>query len=57
LDPADLRAAVDAVDGWAVSNAASFNAAIPQPARGAMTTPQKVRMLSLVIEWRWRVGA
>jgi hypothetical protein len=57
LDPADLRAAVDASDTWAVENAASFNSAIPQPARGIMKTPQKVRILSLVLDWRWRVNA
>jgi hypothetical protein len=37
LTKADLRAAVDAADAWADSNAASFNTALPQPARNALT--------------------
>jgi hypothetical protein len=57
LDPADLRAAVDASDDWAVNHAQSFNSALPQPARSVMTPVEKVNMLSLVVEWRWRVGA
>lgn len=46
---ADLRAAVDAVDQWADDNAASFNAAIPQPARGALTVKQKAALLMIVV--------
>lgn len=43
-----LRAAVDAVDDWLEANAASLNSAIPQPARGNLTTAQKARMLAIV---------
>lgn len=50
---ADLRAAVDAIDQWVDDNAASFNAAIPQPARGALTVRQKARLLSYVIAKRF----
>lgn len=50
---ADLRAAVDAVDQWIDDNAASFNAAIPQPARGALTARQKARLLALVLKRRF----
>jgi hypothetical protein len=46
---AELRAAVDAVDDWADANASAFNTAIPQPARGAMTTRQKTMLLMYVI--------
>lgn len=49
----DLRAAVDAIDQWVDGNAASFNAAIPQPARGALTARQKARLLSHVIAKRF----
>jgi len=44
----DLRAAVDAIDTWIDANAASLNSAIPQPARGALSTAQKARLLALV---------
>lgn len=53
----DLRAAVNAADDWANSNAASYNTAIPQPARNALTSAQKARILSYVILKRWQVGA
>jgi hypothetical protein len=49
LTKAQLRAAVNGVDDWAESNATSFNNAIPQPARGAMTTKQKTMLLQFVI--------
>ena len=55
LTKADLRAAVNAVDVWADSNQASFNTAIPQPARNALTTKQKVRMLMDVVTRRFHV--
>lgn len=48
----NLRAAVDAADAWADANAAGFNAAIPQPARGALTAKQKAILLMLVIAKR-----
>lgn len=53
ITKAELRAAVDAIDGWVDDNAASFNAAIPQPARGALTARQKARLLSRVIAQRF----
>lgn len=45
----DLRAAVDAIDGWVDANQASFNSAIPQPARGALTATQKSLLLMFVV--------
>lgn len=48
LTKADLRAAVDATDTWVDSNAAAYNTAIPQPARGALTTQQKTLLLCFV---------
>jgi hypothetical protein len=53
----DLRAAVDALDAWVDGNAATINQAIPQPARGALNTAQKARLLSYVIRQRYIVGA
>lgn len=44
----DLRAAVNAADAWADANAASFNAALPQPFRGAASAPEKAAILAYV---------
>lgn len=52
----DLRAAVNAADQWADDNAASFNSAIPQPARSALTAQQKARLLLFVIRRRFEVS-
>jgi hypothetical protein len=54
---ADLRAAVDALDAWLDSSAATINATIPQPARGALTVAQKARLLMYVIRQRYLTGA
>jgi hypothetical protein len=48
LTKADLRAAVDAADAWVDANATSYNTALPQPARGALTTGQKALILAHV---------
>jgi hypothetical protein len=57
ITKAQLRAAVDALDAWLETNASTINAAIPQPARGSLTTAQKARLLSYVIKQRYIVGA
>lgn len=44
----DLRAAVDGVDSWIDTNAAGYNSALPQPARGALTAQQKTLLLCWV---------
>ena len=56
LTRAELRAAVDAVDTWLNDNASALNTAIPQPARGVLTTAQKARLTTIVIERRWGAG-
>jgi hypothetical protein len=53
---ADLQAAINALDAFLDTNAATINAAIPQPARGALTQAQKARLLSYVIEQRYMRG-
>ena len=53
ITKADLRAAVDALDNWLDANAAAINAAIPQPARSALTAGQKARLLARVALRRW----
>lgn len=57
LTKAQLKAAIDAIDAWAGANAASFNSAIPQPARGVLTASQKARLLMLVVARRHREDA
>ena len=52
---ADLRAAVNAIDDWVDANAASFNTAIPQPARANLTVKQKAMLLMYVIKRRFEV--
>lgn len=53
----DLRSAIDAIDAWVDANAASFNSAIPQPARGALTATQKAKLLLFVVRKRFEKGA
>jgi hypothetical protein len=48
LTKPELRAALDACDDWIEANAASFNSALPQPARGALTAPQKTYLFCYV---------
>ena len=50
---ADLRAAYNALDVFFDTNAAAINNAIPQPARGALTTVQKSRLVRYVIAKRY----
>jgi hypothetical protein len=56
LTKAQLRAAIDAIDQWVDDNATAFNNAIPQPARGALSTKQKAHLLASVVERRWEVA-
>ena len=44
----ELRAAVDATDQWIEDNQAAFNAALPQPFRGAATPAHKTLLFCYV---------
>ena len=57
LTKSELRAAVNAIDDYLHTNAATINTAIPQPARGALTTAQKSRLMRLVMRKRFEEGA
>lgn len=57
LTKAEFRAAVDAADTWANNNSASYNSALPLPARTVLTAPQKARLLAAVVLARWTNGA
>jgi hypothetical protein len=56
LSKADLRAALDAIDDWANTNAASYNAALPPVARSRLTPGQKAELLHFVVRSRFREG-
>ena len=53
----DWRAAVDAADIWANSNAASFNSALPTTARNNLTAAQKALLLMFVVSKRFLAGS
>jgi hypothetical protein len=48
LSKADLVAAASAVQDYLWANRAAINTAIPQPARGALNTEQKMALLAIV---------
>jgi hypothetical protein len=54
LDKPSLQAAVVAADNWATANAASFNAALPEPFKSTATAGQKAELLAFVALKRWR---
>lgn len=56
LTKSDLRSAVNALDTWLNTNAATINLAITQPARSALTTSQKARLLMFVVRKRYLKG-
>ena len=57
ITKADLRAAVNALDDYLNTNATAINTAIPLPARTALTSPQKARLMMLVIRRRYLDGS
>lgn len=57
ITKADLRAAINAIDQYFVDNAAAINSAIPQPARGQLTTKQKALILTAVVAKRYILEA
>ena len=54
LTKPELRAAVDALDDWFDANTATINAALPQPARGALTQRQKAMLFMHVLTQRFK---
>lgn len=54
---ADLRAMMNALDQYLSDNAAAINLAIPQPARGQLTTKQKALALTAVVARRYILEA
>ena len=50
---ADFRAAVNALDAWVAANAGAINAAIPLPARNALTNLEKIGIFARVATKRF----
>jgi hypothetical protein len=48
--------AITALDLWLSNNQAAINSAIPLPARTALSTRQKARMLVYVLQKRFNLG-
>lgn len=47
---------VDALDDWwEATGAATANAAIPQPQRGLLTSKQKARLFTMLLDARYKV--
>jgi hypothetical protein len=57
LIKSDLRAALNAADGWVEDNKASFNSALPSAAQSGLTASQKAELLMYVVQKRFNVGA
>lgn len=53
LTKPDIIAAVQGIDAYLDANAAAMNQAIPQPARGVLTAPQKAHLFAAVALARW----
>jgi hypothetical protein len=52
----DIRAAINAIDTWVDDNVASYNSAIPLPARTELTAKQKAELLVFVVRRRWEIA-
>lgn len=48
FNKSELRDAVNATDDWIESNQASFNNALPEPAKSNLTQPQKTLLFCVV---------
>lgn len=55
--PEEWLILVTAIDQWSVDNASEFNQALPETARGELTTQQKTLYLLLVVARRYLVEA
>lgn len=55
INKTDLKAAVDAVDGWVDANAASFNTALPVTFRNNASAAQKSLLLVAVVLMRFNL--
>lgn len=53
---AQMRAAFDAADSWADTNAASYNSALPTAFRNAAPAAEKARLLVAVLNRRYHLG-
>lgn len=56
ISKTDIRAAVDAADDWANTNAAAYNLALPLISRTNLTSLQKAAILEFVIRRRFEIS-
>lgn len=56
ITKSNVKAAFDALDDWVNSQQSTINAAIPLPARTALTTAQKAMLLIAVLDRRYLSG-
>ena len=50
-----LRDAVNDIDEWINDNQASFNSALPEPAKSQLTAKHKVELFMWVAKRRWEI--
>lgn len=50
-----IKDLIDAVDQWISDNLASFNSALPEPAKTQLTGKQKFEIFMAVAQRRWEV--
>ena len=55
LTKSEVKAAINAADDWANANSASYNSALPLPARSVLTARQKAEILMFIIRRRFEV--
>ena len=53
MSKVDVRAAIDAADDWADTNAVAFNLALPVVARNNLTATEKAALLMYVVQKRY----
>jgi hypothetical protein len=56
ISKSDLRAAINATDQYINDTAVTYNNALPQPARGALTIEEKARLHTVVVKYRYLGG-
>ena len=56
ISKTDLRAAIDAADDWANTNAAAYNLALPILSRTNLSSRQKAAILEYVIRRRFELS-
>jgi hypothetical protein len=56
LSKSELRSVINAIDQWIDDNQASFNSALPEPAKSVLSMKEKVELFMRVVNKRWEVS-